>query len=153
MFKNWSIAAAIGTLSLGLGALALSLQSGLQFWQSHQAPSPPPMPSPRQAGVTHGVADLHLFDTPVAVNQLPLSSLPQTLQGIAYSADPAIPSQAIISRGSDSVSLHVGEALAPRIVIAAILPAAVILREAGRYTRLPLLAPEKLQPSPIHARR
>lgn len=150
MSKYWIKSSALLSFAAILGLLAWIIYTGLDFWLSYQAPTPPNIPH-AQAPSAPSVAHLHLFEAAIVPEQLPTSTAPVALQGIAYSADPARPSQAIISQGSDSRSLHVGEAVAPGIILVAILPNAVVLRENQQYSRLPLVAPAPLRPTPPHS--
>lgn len=148
MSKFWNNTAAALSLSLALGLLTWVLYDGLNFWLHYQPPSPPSahLAAP-QAPKT--VAAQHLFEETVTPETLPLSAIGSTLQGIAYSADPSIPSQAIFSQGSNSHSLHSGESIpGSNATLVAILPNMVILREPQGYTRLPLSTSTTTRRSP-----
>lgn len=141
MSKFWNNTCAALSLSVALGLLAWVIHNGLAFWLHYQPPSPPAahLTAPKAHKT---VAAQHLFEATITPETLPLSAVAPTLQGIAYSADPAIPSQAIFSQGSNSHSLHSGETLpGSKATIVAILPNMVILREPHGYTRLPLATP------------
>jgi hypothetical protein len=138
------------TLALGLSLFALIFWKTWQYWQTPPTINLTPAhhTSPNK---TQGLDNLHLFGKTADLANLPLSTLPFIIQGIAYSEDTNSPSIVILQINNQINAYQVGQSLAPGIMLVAITPNGIIISEHDELSRLilpktPTLTPKLLTP-------
>lgn len=133
------------TLTLGLSLFGLIFWKTWQYWQAppkidltqthHSTPSK-----------TQGLDNVHLFGKTADLANLPLSTLPFIIQGIAYSEDANSPSIVILQINNQISAYQVGQVLAPGVILVGITPNEIIISEHDELSRLILFKTPKLTP-------
>jgi type II secretory pathway component PulC len=132
---NTPLIASVFMIVLALGILWKIGSTAQGIWSSNRAVQAQPFRAPIKIN-TNLLSSYHLFGAYASnLGNLPLASLGVTLIGIF--ADNNNKSTALITlSGGQSKFYHVGDKLAPNVVIDKILPYSVVVQHNGRLEKL-----------------